>query len=127
MDREVDEVEDVNMNQHNSDMSGDIGVKYSHNILRCKRAIELGSDIVGFRRKVEGPWLETNDEADEAGDVDMDQNNSDMSGDMSIEYSRNVLRCKGVVELGSDIAGFGREIEGPWPEMNNGRCDKEAA
>ena len=127
MDREVDEVEDVNMNQHNSDMSGDIGVKYSHNILRCKRAIELGSDIVGFRRKVEGPWLETNDEADEAGDVDMDQNNSDMSGDMSIEYSRNVLRCKGVVELGSDIAGFGREIEGSWPEMNNGRCDKEAA
>ena len=108
-------------------MSGDMGVEYSRNVLRCKEVVGLGSDIAGFRREVEGLWPEMNDEADEAEDVDMDQHNSGMSGDMGIEYSRNVLRCKEAVGLGSDIADFGREVERPWPEMNDGRCDEGAA
>ena len=29
-----------------------------------------------------------------------------------------------MVGLGLDIAGFGEEVEGPQPEMNDGGCDE---
>ena len=32
-----------------------------------------------------------------------------------------------MVRLESDIAGFGREVDRPQLEMNDGRCDEAAA